>query len=135
MCVRRHCGWLAAARLTAVAGLLAGCAAPGPRSVTVTSANNNSTVQLNAGDTLLVQLDGNRGTGYTWQQVAPLAGALQQLGEPQFAPEKNLPGARGRITLRYLAAAGSARLELVYHRPWEADTPPVATFSVAVLVK
>ena len=50
-------------------------------------------------------------------------------------PKKNLPGAPGRITLRYLAAAGSARLELVYHRPWEADTPPVATFSVAVVVK
>ena len=135
MRVRRHCGWLAATCLTAVAGLLAGCAAPGPRSVTVTSANNNSTVQLNAGDVLLVQLDGNPGTGYTWQRVEPLAGALQQLGEPQFAPEKNLPGAPGRITLRYLAAAGSARLEPVYHRPWEADTPPVATFSVAVVVK
>ncbi|MDA1216682.1 MAG: hypothetical protein O3B38_00670 [Chloroflexi bacterium] len=29
----------------------------------------------------------------------------------------------------------AARLELVYHRPWEADTPPVATLSVAVVVK
>ena len=135
MCVRRYCGWLAATCLTAVAGLLAGCAAPGPRTAIVTSANANSTVQLNAGEVLLVQLDGKPGTGYTWERVAPLAGALQPLGELQFAPENNLPGAPGRITLRYLAAVGSARPELVYHRPWEADTPPVATFSVAVVEK
>lgn len=92
-------------------------------------------MQLNAGDVLLVQLDGNPSTGYTWERVEPLAGALQPLGEPEFAPAKNLLGAPGRITLRYLAASGSARLELVYHRPWETDTPPVAKFSVVVLVK
>lgn len=135
MRARCLCGWLAAACLTAAAGILAGCSSPGPRSVIVTAANANSTVQLNAGDVLLVQLDGNPSTGYTWERVEPLAGALQPLGEPEFAPAKNLPGTPGRITLRYLAASGSARLELVYHRPWETDTPPVATFSVVVLVK
>lgn len=135
MRARCFCGWLAAACLTAAAGILAGCSSPGPRSVIVTAANANSTVQLNAGDVLLVQLDGNPSTGYTWERVEPLAGALQPLGEPEFAPAKNLPGTPGRITLRYLAASGSARLELVYHRPWETDTPPVATFSVVVLVK
>ena len=81
-------------------------------------------MQLTTGDVLLVDLDGNPGTGYTWKRV-----------EPQFAPAKNLPGAPGCITQRYLAASGSARPELVYHRPWEADTPPVATLSVAVVVK
>lgn len=127
--------WLAGSCLPDGCCRNTGCSSPGPRSVIVTAANANSTVQLNAGDVLLVQLDGNPSTGYTWERVEPLAGALQPLGEPEFVPAKNLPGAPGRITLRYLAASGSARLELVYHRPWETDTPPVATFSVVVLVK
>lgn len=135
MRARCFCGWLAAACLMAAAGILSGCLARGSRTVIVTAADANSTVQLNAGDVLLVQLDGNPSTGYTWERVEPLAGALQPLEEPEFAPAKNLPGAPGRITLRYLAASCSARLELVYHRPWETDTPPVATFSVVVLVK
>ena len=45
------------------AGLPAGCAAYEPHSVIVTTANANSSIQLNAGDTLLVQLEGNSGTG------------------------------------------------------------------------
>ncbi len=101
----------------------------------MTTANASGSIQLNAGDTLLVQLEGNYGTGYTWERIEPLAGALQSLGEPQFAPDKNLPGAPGHFTLRYRAVPGSAQLELVYHRVWEADTPPVATFSLAVVVK
>ena len=117
------------------AGLPAGCAAFEPHSVIVTTANANSSIQLNAGDTLLVQLEGNSGTGYTWERIEPLAGALQSLGEPQFAPDKNVPGAPGHFTLRYATVPGSAQLELVYHRVWEADTPPVATFSLAVVVK
>ena len=44
-------------------------------------------------------------------------------------------GAPGHFTLRYATVPGSAQLELVYHRVWEADTPPVATFSLAVVVK
>ena len=85
------------------AGLPAGCAAFEPHSVIVTTANASRSIQLNAGDTLLVQLEGNSGTGYTWERIEPLAGALQSLGEPQFAPDKNLPGAPGRFTLRYAA--------------------------------
>ena len=53
----RCCVWLAAA------GLLAGCAAYEPHGVIVTTANANGSIQLNAGDTLLVQLEGNSGTG------------------------------------------------------------------------
>ena len=135
MRTERCCVWLAAAGLLAAAGVPAGCAAFEPHSVIVTTANANSSIQLNAGDTLVVQLEGNPGTGYTWERIEPLAGALQSLGEPQFAPDKNLHGAPGRFTLRYAAVPGSAQMELVYHRVWEADTPPVATFSLAVVVK
>jgi predicted secreted protein len=33
------------------------------------------------------------------------------------------------------AEPGTSTIELVYHRPWETDTPPLETFVLEVTVK
>jgi inhibitor of cysteine peptidase len=106
-----------------------------PATVEVSYADAGSTLQLHAGDTLLVTLEGNPSTGYAWEIAPGDTGVLKPAGEPQFLPESTALGSAGRVTLRFEAvAAGRTALSLVYRRPFEKDAPPLKTFEVTLEV-
>lgn len=91
---------------------------------------------LRVGDRFDVRLEGTPGTGYAWE-VAELGDAVAQRGPPASqALEPVRPGTAARETFRFEARRpGTARLRLVYRRPWDRDAAPVRTFAVDVTVR
>ena len=94
-------------------------------------------MQLKKGQTLVVTLEGNPTTGYSWEAAEPLdEQVLRQAGEPEFEAESDLVGAGGVQILRFEAVnAGQTTLKLVYHRSWEKDVEPLETYSLQVVVR
>jgi inhibitor of cysteine peptidase len=94
-------------------------------------------MQLKKGQTLVVTLEGNPTTGYSWEVAEPLnEQVLRQVGEAEFKAESDRVGAGGVQILRFEAVnAGKTTLELVYHRPWEKDVEPLETYSIQVVVQ
>ena len=93
--------------------------------------------QLKKGQTLVITLEGNPTTGYSWEAAEPLdEQVLQQAGEPEFKAESDALGAGGVQVLRFEAVnAGKTTLKLVYHRPWEEGVEPLETYSIEVVVR
>ncbi len=104
--------------------------------VKLDAGDDGSQVELNAGQTLVVSLEGNPTTGYTWEAAELDEQVLRQVGEAEFKPDSDAIGAGGVQTLRFETVnTGQTTLKLVYRRPWEADEEPTETFSVQVVVR
>ncbi|MBN1372316.1 MAG: protease inhibitor I42 family protein [Anaerolineaceae bacterium] len=120
--------------LTFALGLCA-CSA-GEAGTTVTEKDAGETITLAVGDVLTVNLEGNITTGYNWELENTDLQILELAEEPSYAPENEMPGSPGVITLRFNAvAAGEEILKLVYRRSWETDVDPLETFAIIVEVK
>ena len=106
-----------------------------PQQVQVTEADQGKNFMLSPGDSLIVVLDSNPSTGYTWV-VKPVDNpVLAQAGEPVFKADSEKLGASGKTTLTLKSvAAGSQVLTLLYQRSFEKDTQPAKTFTVNVTV-
>ncbi len=112
---------------------LSGCGPPGE--IVLSDGDSGSQISLRLGQSLVVRLEGNPSTGYTWEVAEVDESVLRQVGEIEFEAESDLAGAPGIQTLRFEAvASGETTLELVYHRPWETEAP-LETFSVDVTVR
>jgi len=88
------------------------------------------------GDQLVVALEGNPTTGYTWAVEAMDENILQQVEDADFLPDSDAIGAGGKLVMHFRAmATGQTTLRLVYHRPWEEDVEPLKTFTVNIAVR
>jgi inhibitor of cysteine peptidase len=116
--------------------LLAGCKTGASAPLVLTEKDAGKTINLNIGDTLVVALDGNITTGYTWEMLPMDPAVLQQVGAAEATPDTTALGAGGKIALKFLAVKrGQAPLQLVYRRSFEQDVAPLNTFEVNVNVK
>jgi inhibitor of cysteine peptidase len=98
--------------------------------------DNGGQIELAKGQILVVTLESNPTTGYSWEVVSSEGSILRQVGEAEFNPQSDLIGAPGVEIFRFEAAgAGQTELKMVYHRPWEKDVEPLQTFSVQVTVR
>ena len=98
--------------------------------------DNGGRADLAEGEVLVITLESNPTTGYSWQIAAGGGSVLQQIGEAEFSPQSDLMGAPGVETFRFEAASsGQAELSLLYQRPWEKDVEPLQTFSLQVFVQ
>ena len=115
--------------------LLAALTACGASNEVNLDANDNgSQVELKSDQTLVISLEGNPTTGYTWEVAEMDEGVLRQVGETEFEPESDALGSGGVQILRFeVVNSGQTDLDLVYHRSWE-DEEPLETFSVQVVV-
>ena len=118
--------------------LLSACGSSAQETV-LTANDNGGSVTLKAGQVLVIQLDANPTTGYTWAVEAVDEGVLRPAGEAGYTPA---PAAQGQVGTggtaewRFEAAgSGTTTLKLVYIRPWETPPEPAATFSVTVTVQ
>ncbi len=104
---------------------------------TLTATNNGAQVDLQLGDEVIITLDSNPSTGYTWEAVNLDATMFKPSGEPIFTrSDSTLVGSGGTLTLTFKTLkVGSSTLTLIYHRPWETGVSPINTFSVNVLIK
>jgi inhibitor of cysteine peptidase len=105
--------------------------------VELTAADDGRQIELNSGQTLVVSLESNPSTGYSWERAPTEDQILQQAGEPEFREGRpGVVGAPGQQVFRFQATAtGTTKLDLVYHRPWEQEAKPEGTFSVTVVVR
>ncbi|MBM4467164.1 MAG: protease inhibitor I42 family protein [Chloroflexi bacterium] len=116
--------------------LATGCS-PQQQEVKATIDHNGREMQLRKGQTLVVTLEANPTTGYSWEVAEPLdEQVLRQAGEPEFKAESEALGAGGVQILRFQAVnAGQTTLKLAYHRPWEKGVEPLETYSIEVVVR
>jgi inhibitor of cysteine peptidase len=128
-----HCVLLAAGLILLAA--VSGCA----KQVTAGDADQGRIVELVPGESLVLTLESNPTTGYSWQLVEVDEAVLKPKGEPEFKPSsgsEGLVGAGGEEVFRFDAAgSGRTTLSLAYARPWEKDTPPLKTYTITVVVK
>jgi len=112
--------------------LLAGC----EKMVNVDSSMNGSSVTLEKGQQMVLKLASNPTTGFDWEIVGLDTAILQQVGEVEYKSDSLLIGSGGENTWTFEAvASGQTHLQLIYHRNWEKDIPPVETFDLDIEVK
>ncbi len=106
-----------------------------PQQIQVTEADQGKSFSLNSGDTLVVVLDSNPSTGYSWA-VQPVEKPVVSLsGEPVFSASNNKLGASGKAILTFkTVGSGSQTLILNYQRPFEKGAQPAKTFTLNVTV-
>lgn len=109
-----------------VLAIFAACATDSARTVEVSSADHaGDTIALRVGDTLLLRLRSNPGTGYSWAQSRAAPDAVTLVDSSYAAPATTAVGAPGKQLFRFLGKApGSATLTLYYSRPWETGVAP-----------
>lgn len=111
---------------------LAGCA----KKVAVGSDMNGSSVELQKGQVLVLKLASNPTTGFNWEITGLDTAVLEQVGEVDYKADSNLVGSGGTNTWTFKAvSSGETRLTLIYHRSFERDVPPQATFDLDIVVK
>jgi inhibitor of cysteine peptidase len=86
-----------------------------PVSVGVNDSDNNREVRVNSGDTLVVRLATNPGTGYSWQVVGNNPNQLKSLGNSVENPTESKPGSTAYQVFRFqVKSTGASLLELQY---------------------
>jgi len=124
--------------LLVVLGLLVGCGSSSSeeiKEVMVDMEDNGRQINLYSGQTLVVSLEAQPSTGYTWEVVELDELILRQEGDPEFQPASGGIGAPGVQIFRFEAvSAGETDLRMIYHQPWVEGVEPLETFSVHVIV-
>jgi inhibitor of cysteine peptidase len=112
-----------------------GADASGP--LRIGEAANGTQVSLPVGRELAIALPGNLTTGYDWALAETLPSQLATVSYSyDTTAAAGVVGAGGVRTFVYrAAAAGSAKLTIVYARPWEKGVAPEKTFTVTVVVQ
>jgi inhibitor of cysteine peptidase len=125
------------AALLGVLGLLVGCGSSSSediKEVMVDMEDNGRQINLYSGQTLVVSLEAQPSTGYTWEVVELDELILRQEGDPEFQPSGGI-GAPGMQIFRFeTVSAGKTDLRMIYHQPWVAGVEPLETFSIHVTV-
>jgi inhibitor of cysteine peptidase len=102
----------------------------------VESKDNGRQITLKPGAFLLVRLEANPSTGYSWTVIgdpAPLSFVSSKNETAQQNQQR--PGAPGMQVLRFKASsAGTVDLKIGYRRPWEKEVAPAKTFQIHVTV-
>ena len=92
--------------------------------LTASFKDNGATIDLTLRQQLMIQLDGNRTTGFTWLLVDRTGQILEPVGEaPLYQPAPDAGGLFGAggmevWTFRPLRP-GTGLLRFEYRRPWE----------------
>ena len=122
--------------LTIACAAIVAAAGCNPSTVTLATEDNGSSVTLDVGQTLEINLPSNPSTGYSWQS-ASIPACLEPAGASRFESEaeEDVVGASGTETLTFEATkVGTGLLELEYEQAWLPDAEPADTFSVDVTV-
>jgi inhibitor of cysteine peptidase len=107
-----------------------------PQTIAVEATDDGKQLTLKRGAILLVRLEANPSTGYSWAVIGDPAPLVFVSSEYEPAkPNQQLAGAPEMQVMRFTAnLAGSVELKLGYRRPWKKGVAPAKTFHVAVTV-
>ena len=122
--------------LVLIMGILTACQTGSTNTVTINEDDAGKTIELKTGDTLLVSLEGNMTTGFSWIPAPRDPVLLEQVGEVTVTPESDAVGAPGTLVLTFKATkTGQTTLHLDYKRSWEEGVTSEKVFDVTVVVK
>jgi inhibitor of cysteine peptidase len=122
--------------LILIVGIFAACNTNTTNTVNISEQDAGKTIELKMGDSLVVSLEGNITTGYSWIPAPQDPILLEQVGDIEVTPANDAIGASGLIVLKFKAnEKGQTVLHLDYKRSWEEDVAPEKTFDVTVVVK
>ncbi len=110
---------------------------PMPKEVQLTQKGGacGSGVGLNEGDTLVLILDVDAPSDYTWELGFYVPAVIEPAGEQTSQSESNSASGNGSTTFRFRAVGeGESELHLIYGPP-EKDSPEFKTCQLAVNVK
>jgi len=117
-------------------GMLAACAPAAANPTRISAQDAGKTIELKTGDILIVSLEGNMTTGYSWVPAPQDPVLLKQVGDVQVTPSSDLIGAPGLLATQFQAVAtGQTTLRLEYKRPWEENVLPEKTFEVTLVIR
>lgn len=101
----------------------------------LTENDSGKTVEMWVGDEVEIILPANPTTGYLWEVSSPDTDILK-LDKESFVADTPAIGAEGLETLKFHAlATGKSELKLIFHRPFEQNTPPLETFAITAIIK
>ncbi|MGD9676549.1 MAG: protease inhibitor I42 family protein [Candidatus Bipolaricaulia bacterium] len=101
----------------------------------VSESDEGASLALRVGDRVMVELEGNATTGYSWTNTMEVEYVvLRETREPEYRPASDLLGASGLFLFRYVAVdIGPQTFRFIYQRPWESVAPlKTVQFSVSV---
>jgi predicted secreted protein len=105
------------------------------REVTLTNADDRRTVEIVQGDTVVVDLEENISTGYSWVLEDLPASVMQVIDDSRIAASGARLGAPGRRRITIAAnGRGEATITASLRRPWENDRP-AQTYKIRVAVR
>jgi inhibitor of cysteine peptidase len=127
------CAWLI---LGCSTGEFAGETGPEEATVLITEEQDGLQVNLGRGDFLLVRLESNPSTGYSWEIINNDEAILRPLGDSVFRASSSAVGAGGTETFQFEAIEeGTSVLRMIYHRSFEEDEEPLNTFLQRVVIE
>jgi inhibitor of cysteine peptidase len=110
-----------------------------PEEVQLTDEDDGSSFEVARNGRLIVALQSNPSTGYSWSVAESTEDGLELQGEPEFVLPGSttaIVGAPGTEVFTFKATgSGQVRLTLEYKRSFEPANPPAKTFKVTVNIK
>jgi inhibitor of cysteine peptidase len=126
-----------AAGLLAACLLVAGCTqAPQSQGAVYTydESNNGETYRIAEDSTIVIKLDENPTTGYSWN-ITSTEGLVILIDEYK-APDTNLVGAGGMHTWELIpSGTANAVFSAIYKRPWEETTGNETSYTLSFIIE
>jgi len=92
-------------------------------------------VEMSVGEQVVLELEGNATTGYTWQVTSIDPAVLAPAGDPDYESSSDADGAGGTFTFRFDAVGvGEAQVVLMYFPSWEEPSATAGSFTFTVVV-
>jgi inhibitor of cysteine peptidase len=126
-------------RIFSLVGLVAGSFAftvAHADTIRISEAEHGSQVTLNVGDTLLVTLNANLSTGYSWNIAQNNGSLLRPSGKPSYQQaDSGLMGASGTQTFKFKAVgSGGEGLVMLYQKNSLKGVQAADTFQILVVI-
>lgn len=107
-----------------------------PVEIRVTSGDANKEISAKVGEIIVIELDGNATTGYSWAEQPGRSDSVLESQGNEYKPREmpvGMVGGPGKSYFRYLVKApGKTELVFGYARSWEQNTPPAQLFNVKI---
>ena len=108
-----------------------------PNNVSVDASSSGKRVEVFVGSSVIVTLDSNVTTGYSWdlKEISNPA-VLEKTDNKYIAPTSNLMGAGGQEVWTFKALApGTTNLNMEYSQPWAGGQKAARSFILTVVSK
>ena len=110
-----------------------------PTEVRLNQGDNGKTVKVGVGGTVVLTLESNPTTGFSWTKVDQVDKSILKLERNDYRQNANpagMVGVGGRATITYRALKpGKAKIDLTYMQPWEPDSEFNTNYTVTVEVE